>query len=214
MKKLLSAALLILTLAAILLQSCGEKSYDNYTYSDGKISSGDKTYISAPMGFQPCGVGEKCAVRDGAFDLFTLLDLDGKAVPVDEWMTEGYAGAASSVYYREGLTLPAYTEIDYDAMYLCREDVNIISIATVTDGELIGKLIALMKNGASLVMLDEPVATYTLKFYSAEYPAIFFSLDYLVYEDASFIFNRGQKTYAEVTGLLDSFIDEAQESAQ
>ncbi|MBQ7669998.1 MAG: hypothetical protein IJS45_04675 [Clostridia bacterium] len=207
MKKYISFVL-ALVFAALVLSSCGAKDL-NFVYADGKISSGDATYICAPMGFQPCQVGEKCATRDGAFELYEIKDRDGNAVPTDEWMTEEYAGDLTSIYYREGkVNLPEYSEIDFDTVYVCEEDETVVYVTEITDKELISTLIDALHTGATSVMLDEPTETYSLKFHSKNYPAIYYSVKYLIYEDGAYLFSRGTKTYANIGTLLDGYADQ------
>ena len=211
MKRAVSLILLsAMILASCLFASCGKDAgFEEYTYRNGMIVSedGEKEYVPAPMGFQPVGVGEKCAVRDGAFDLYALVDKDGVALPTEEWMTEEYSGNASSVYYRKGISLPDFAEIDYEVCYLCDEDVSVVSVATIDDAELIGDLISRIADGVnSPGRIDDPKDSYTLKFHSSEFPALYFSVDYLIWDDASFLYSIGTKKYAEVTGLLDGFL--------
>ena len=155
-------------------------------------------------------MGEKCAVKDGAFDLYVMTDPEGTPVSSDEWMSGEYAGAATTVYYREGISLPSFEKIDYSKCFICKEDESVISFATIEDKELIGKLISGAASGKEMTMLDEPAATYTLKFYSEEYPALFYSVDYLIFDHASYLFVRDGKTYADVTGLIDDLIPSAE----
>ncbi len=213
MKKIASLILLVsLLICSAALWSCedGSGSFTEYTYADGKITSAEgDAYIPAPMGFQPCSVGDKCAVRDGVFDLYQVIDAGGNKVPTEEWMTEEYAGNATSVYYREGITLPAYYEIDYSVCYLCEEDVNVISLVTIKDREFIDSLIKTISGGSDKFnRLDDPVSSYTVKFHSDDFPALYYSIDYIVFEDCAYLYCIGTKQYAKVgTDLFDSYIN-------
>ena len=212
MKRLLSVFLLIsLLTCSLLFASCGKDGDDlaEFTYSDGKITSEDgRAYIPAPMGFQPCSVGEKCAVRDKYFDLYQILDLDGRAIPTDDWMTEEYAGNATSVYYREGIDLPDFTEISFSRCYVCEEDEIVNFVSDFDDKELISEIISKIADGSeSIGRLDDSAASYTLKFLSEDYPGIFWSVDYLIYDDAAYLYSIGAKKYAEATGILDGYIE-------
>ena len=203
-----TALFLALVFCALIFSSCGSKG-SNFIYADGKISSGDAVYICAPMGFQPCQVGEKCGTRDGAFELYEVKDRDGAPVPTDEWMTEEYAGDATSIYYREGsVDLPEYYEIDFDTVYICEENETVVYVSEITEKEFINTLVDALKNGETTVMLDEPTAAYSLKFYSKDYPAIYYSVKYLIYEDGAYLFSRGTKTYANIGTLLDGYADQ------
>lgn len=203
-----TALILAFVFAALLFTSCGAEE-QNFVYSDGKISSGSTTYICAPMGFQPCQVGEKCATRDGAFDLYEIKDRDGAPVPTDEWMTEEYAGDLTSIYYREGkVDLPEYSEIDFDTVYVCEEDETVVYVTEITDKELISTLIDALKSGERSVIFDGPTASYSLKFHSKDFPAIYYSVKYLIYEDGAYLFSRGTKTYANIGTLLDGYADQ------
>ena len=213
MKKLISAVIAAaIMLSTALFISCGkEGGSDNYTFKDGKLvsSDGNKAYFAAPMGFQPYNVGEKCGTRGDMFDLFAIIDPDGNAVSADEWMTEEYAGNASSVYYRDNIYLPSFNEIDYSVCYLCEEDENVVSFATIEDGDLIGALIEKAADGTpDLKRLDDAKERYTVKFHSDDFPAILFSVDLLIYDDAEYLYVISTKQYAEITGMLDEFIGE------
>ncbi|MBR6917248.1 MAG: hypothetical protein IKN38_03605 [Clostridia bacterium] len=209
MKKTSLFLAVLFVFLALFASSCGDDDgYENFKYEDGAIVSEETghRFIAAPIGFQPCGMGEKCAVKDGAFDLYTMTDLDGKPVSVDEWMSGEYSGAATTVYYREGLEIPAFDRIDYSKCFICQEDENVVSFATIEDKTLIGKLVSAAALGEMKTLIDEPSSVYTLKFYSEDYPMLLYSVDYLVYEGASYLFVRENKTYADVTGLIDRFI--------
>ena len=202
-----------------MLISCGsggEESYPEFTYADGKITSEDgASYTPAPMGFQPCNAGKKCAVRDKYFDLYQLLDLDGKAIPKEDWLTEEYAGNATSVYYGDGIELPDFTEIAFSRCYVCEEDETVSFVSDTDDRALIGSLIDRIANGKdSTGRLDDSKYTYTLKFYSEDYPGIFFSVDYIVYDDgAAYLYSICNKKWAEATGMLDGLIELPEDTA-
>ena len=216
MKKPVSVLLLIsLLLCSLLAVSCGgDDEFPEYTYADGKITSEDgKSYTPAPMGFQPQNVGGKCAVRDKAFDLYQVLRLDGTAVSTEDWMTEEYAGNVTSVYYGEGVTLPDFDKINFSHCYVCEEDEIVNFVTDFDDKKLIDTMIDRVANGTeSTGRLDESVSSYTLKFSSDEYPGIFFSIDYLIYDDAAYLYSICSKRYAEATGLLDRYIEQPAES--
>ena len=195
-----------------MLISCGadgEESYPEFTYADGKITSEDgASYIPAPMGFQPANVGKKCGVRDTYFDLFTVVCDDGTVLSSDEWMTEEYAGNATSVYYRDTITLPPYDEIDYDLCTFCDEGDRPVALAEIDDRNFIASLIDAVSHGSqSNGRLDDAVASYTVKFSSSDFPGIVYSIDYLIYDDAAYLYSIGEKKYAEATGIFAPYVD-------
>ncbi len=214
MKRFLSVfTLTALIFCAVFSASCGNGGAANYNYKDGKIvsSDGKKTFLCAPMGFQPYHTGVKCATLNGKTDLYSLIGKDGKSVSVDEWMSEEYAGNMSSVYYRDSIDLPSFDKIVYSACDICEEDQRVVSFASIEDKAAIVDLIDRLANGTtSFNRLDDAKARYTLKFFSDDFPAIMFSADLFVYDDAIYLYAVSTGRYAEVTELLASYIEEAE----
>ncbi|MBR6917407.1 MAG: hypothetical protein IKN38_04415 [Clostridia bacterium] len=209
MKKLLSAALTAVLLVSLLpLVSCSP-SYEGFTYKDGAIVSddGEKIFHPTPIGFQPCGIGEKCAVFDEAIDLFSVLDLEGNPLDTGDWMTEEYAGSASVVYYRDGIVIPPVDEIDFNVCYVCNEGNTVISVATITDPEIIDTIIDTAVSGRSdALFIENEIAEYTIKFHSDAFPGLFYSVTYAVCKDGHYIVDAGNDTAAEIGDILEKYV--------
>ena len=211
MKRIISAILFAaLILSSLVLVSCGGKdSTPNFVTEGDKIVSedGTKKYVIAPMGFQPSGVGDLVAMRDGAFELHQIVDQQGNLIDTDEWLTSEYGGSLSTVYYRDDIALPAYDRMNYDACYLCVEDVNILSFAKIDDSDTIRTLIALIANGKTVDYFeDDATDRYTMKFSSPDFPAIMYSVDILVFEGRTVVFNRATGLYADAGELIAEYL--------
>ena len=210
MKRILSLLLLAAIAASSLLAvSCAQSGYENYTYKDGKIMSSDgkRSFVACPIGVQPYSVGSKCAEYNGSIDLFSVFDPDDSKLPVDEWMTTEYSGNMTVVYHRDDIELPDFADLDFSVCYICREEGSVISVAEIEDKALLDRLQELVANGeAGQNGFDAAIGQYSLKFRSDDFPALFFSLDLYIYEDAWYLCSAATNARADVTGLLDDYI--------
>ncbi len=195
-------AALFLCLAC--LTSCAVK----FEYVDGQLVNGKtkEKYNALPIGFEPCGVGEEYG-KFGEFTLYALTDLDGNELPPETWLTEEYSGSATTVFLNEDISLPSFREMTFDVCYVCEEDVSVISIAAIESPEEIGEIISALDSKSEILWTGKDVtASYTLKFCSAEYPAVFYSLGYYTTENGNYIYDRATDTYAEVGDMLSEYV--------
>lgn len=202
MKKIVA----VLTLLSVLLMltSCGIVKYE---YTDGGlIKKGSQDVFHAlPIGFEPCGIGEKCG-EFGEFSLYRVLGLNGEEIS-DEWITEEYSGSATTVFYKGNI--PAFREIEFDVCYICEEDTGIVSVATIQDENEINKVISSLDNNEKALWPRNDISeTYTLKFYSQDFPAVFYSLTYCVCESGNYIYDRAEQNCVNVGDLLSDYIQQ------
>ena len=203
MKKVLSVILLICTL---FLVSCGSAKFE---YTDGKLvntKSGD-TYNALPAGFEPCGVGEVYG-EYGAFALYKVQTPEGKEMAPDMWLTEEYAGGATVVYLSTSESVPSFRDMSFDRCYVCVEDENVMSIATIEGKENTDMIISTLdsENTALWPRLDL-ISSYSLKFHSEDCPAVFYSLVYCVCNSGNYLYDRASNTCVEVGDLLTEWVE-------
>ena len=48
-----------------------------------------------------------------------------------EWLTTEYSGSATLVFYNADIVLPTLSELKCDTVFICEQDVNTYSVATV-----------------------------------------------------------------------------------
>ncbi len=193
----------VVTACLICFNSCSVK----FEYVDNQLlnkKTGEK-YNALPIGFEPCGVGEEYG-KFGEFILYKMTDIDGNEADPELWVTEGYAGGATTVFLNEKMPLPSFTEMNFDVFYICEEDQSIISIATVENSDEIAELVSAFEKDNETIWLGKADYTYTVKLYSAEYPAVFYSLNYYVTEDGNFLHDRGSDTYVNVGDMLSEYV--------
>lgn len=192
-------------LAAVLLVSCSAKLV-NLTYVNGQMINKSKhlAYNAAPLNYEPVAVGEEFAYYGKAnLTLYEIVGLDPK-----EWLTEAYAGTATTVFYDADLTLPTLSEMHPTKVFVCMNEEITFSVATVEDKAVIDRLVDLFENGEYAEWpLVGSLSTYELKFYSEEeYPRIYYNLTYGEFPEGKFLYDRQTKRSVMIGDLLDGYV--------
>ncbi len=218
MKKALS---LILALALLFLVSCGSEKTVKAVYNDKSQLEAENgvTYNYAPGGYQPTNQGSEYGLIDNVMQekLYAVGDIDPK-----KWLTTEYAGFATTVYYAESITLPTLSELSPDLCYICEEGETVISHYTLGSGELenIDDERELIKKIISLVG-DESVEaemwprafgeeSYVLKFYSEDWPAIYYCLEYVREGGNGYVYDYISKKCINVGNILEGYFGNEQ----
>ena len=197
----------VLAAAALLLTALASCRGDlvTLTYEDGQLVNkrAKLAYTPAPLNYEPASVGEEYAYYKKAdMTLYEIVGLDPR-----EWLTEEYAGTATTIFYGEGITLPTLRGMDPDRFYLCISASRTISLATVEDAEIIAALLDLYENGEQTEYpLACSVANYELKFHSEEYPNLDYNLTLGVFPEGNFLYDRQSRRSVEIGSLLDAWI--------
>ena len=198
------AALLSAVLLLSLLVSC-KANLVTLTYEDGQLVNkrAELAYTPAPLNYEPAAVGEEYAYyKKSDMTLYEIVGLDPR-----EWLTEEYAGTATTIFYGSGITLPTLREMDPDKFYICISEMRTISLATVEDAEVIAALIDLYENGEQTEYpLAGSIGSYELKFHSERYPNLYYNLTFTVFPEGNFIYDRQSKRSVEIGELLDQWI--------
>ena len=99
-----------------------------------------------------------------------------------KWLCE----EGKTVFYADGVTLPTLTEMAPEQVHLCIEQASTMVLSTITDAEDIQALIDVWLNGEEVVYTGlEPNVNLRVKFESASYPGLYYSLIYLEYGDGT-----------------------------
>lgn len=204
MKKFVAILSMLLSCAAI-LSSCSA-SLVSLKYEDGVMynKSQKLEYYAAPTNYEPVSVGEEYAYyQKSDMVLYEITGLDPK-----EWLTQAYAGSATTIFYSTDITLPTLEELEPNKLYICSNEEITYSVATVEDKEIIDKLIDLFMNGEYEEWpLVNSIVTYELKFYSEEkYPHIYYNLTYGEFEEGKFIYDRNTKRSVRIDDILIDYI--------
>lgn len=175
------------------------------------VAEDGTVYKYAPVGYEPTEQGEEYGLIEGAMEekLYKIGDMDPAL-----WLTTEYSGAATTVYYSEDITLPALSELSPELCYICEQGEQTYSIYTFgsSEGEdvVIEELIgALYDEEAEPEIWPRGDAdeTYMLKFYSEEWPAIYYNLVYAQCESGGYIYDRASKKCVAVGDILNGYIE-------
>lgn len=196
--------LAVITACLICLTSCSVK----FQYVDNQLlnKKTNEKYNALPIGFEPCGVAGEYG-KFGEFTLYRMTDLDGNEADPETWVTEGYAGGATTIFLNEKIPLPSFSEMTFDVFYICEEDQSVISIATVENEEEIDELVSALEDESEVLWpRNDIISSYTIKLYSTEYPTVFYSLNYCVTESGNFLYDRGSDICVDIGDMLSEYV--------
>lgn len=208
MKKIVTGV--SLGLALIILSSCSG-TLVNLKYENGQMINKrlKLAYTPAPTNYEPVSVGEAYAYYEKSdMTLYEIKGLDPK-----DWLTQAYAGSATTIFYSDDSTLPTLAELEPNKIYVTEGDSVTISIVTVDDIDVINNVIDIFENGEYAEWpLINAYTTYELKFYSEEkYPHIYYNLTYGEFEEGIFLYDRNTKHSVIIGDALADFIPSAVE---
>jgi len=198
------AALLTVLILGGMLAACGD-GLVSLSYEDGKFVNNAKklSYVPAPVSYEPTYVGEPYAYyKKGDITMYAIGKSDPKL-----WLTESYAGAATTVFYSDTITLPTLADFGADTIHVCISENLVFEVCTIDDAATIGAVVDCFLNGEKA---DWPVTgaevTYDMKFSSADWPEIYINLIYGVFPEGNFLYDRGTKRCVETGDLLDAYL--------
>lgn len=203
MKKIISV---LLILSSLLMMSSCSASLVNLKYEDGKMFNKRLKieYYPAPTNYEPVSVGEAY----GYYGKSDMILYEIKGLEPKEWLTQEYAGSATTIFYSTDITLPTLKELKPNKLYICSNEETTFAVATVEDVDLINELIDIYINGEYEEWpLINSIATYELKFYSEDkYPHIYYNLTYGEFEEGKFIYDRNTKRSVRIDEILSDYI--------
>lgn len=207
-RKIISA--LALAMSVMMLASCSRVIKMNYN-DDGALCGGDAEYRFAPLGYEPTAQSEEYALIDNEMQetLYTIGDCDPK-----QWLTTEYAGAATMVYYSTDITLPDLEEMKPEKMYVCRQDVSVNAIAvlggTDEDDKVIADIIAMLNDNSiedEIWPRGDVSETYQLKFYSSDWPAIYYNVVFAIGAKGNYFYDRVNSRCISAGDVLDELFN-------
>lgn len=193
---------LVLTLFAFTLASCNTIEFE---YADGGLvkKGTNELYNALPIGFEPCGIGDGYG-KFGEFTLYRVVGLNGEEIS-DDWITEEYSGSATTVFYKG--EVPTAESIDFDVFYICEEDTNVVSVAAIDDKEVISEMFSSFETcNQALWPRTDISETYTVKFYSEDLPAVFYSMVYCVCESGNYLYDRANNICVNIGSLISTYV--------
>ena len=196
-------------LAALVLTGCSANLV-NLEYKEGQLINKrlKLAYNAAPTNYEPASVGNPYGYyKDMDMTLYEIAGLDPK-----EWLTQEYAGSATTIFYSDDQTLPTLTEMSPNKIHICTGETITYGVASVEDSAVVGQLVDLYMNGEAVEwpMLDS-LDTYELKFVSVTHPHLYYNLTYYEYEEGIYIYDRNSKRCVEIGDLLENWIENSWE---
>ncbi len=200
----LLAAILAVLMLGCMLAACGD-GLVSLSYEDGKFINNAKklSYIPAPVSYEPTYVGEPYAYyKKGDITMYAIGKSDPKL-----WLTESYAGAATTVFYSDTITLPTLADFGADAIHVCISENLVFEVCTIDDGVMVDSVVDRFLYGEEAVWpVTGAKVTYDMKFSSADWPEIYINLIYGVFPEGNFLYDRGTKRCVESSDLLDAYL--------
>ncbi len=192
-------------LAAAVLTGCSA-SLVNLEYKDGQMINKrlGLAYYPAPTNYEPVSVGEAYGYYgDMDMTLYQIAGLDPQ-----EWLTQAYAGSATTIFYSEDITLPTLAEMEPTKIHVCTGENITYGVCTVDDRDVVAAVVDLFTNGEATEwpMLDS-LDMYEMKFASNKYPHLYFNLTYYEYAEGVYLYDRNSKRCVEIGDMLESWID-------
>lgn len=219
MKKALS---LLLAFALLFLVSCGEKKQESikaaYNEKSQLVADNGVTYNYANVGYQPTFQGAEAGLIDSPLKekLYAIGDID-----TEKWLTTEYAGFATTVYYAEGIDLPTLSELSPTLCYICEEDETVISQYTLGGGDLtdvdeerdiINKIISMVGDESLEAEMWPRLSgeSYVLKFYSEDWPAIYYCLEFAREGENGYVYDYLSKKCINIGSILEGYFGNEQ----
>lgn len=191
-------------LASLSLLTACSGSLVNLTYEDGQMQNKRLrlAYTPAPTTYQPVSIGEAYGYyKKSDMTLYEITGLDPK-----NWLTQEYAGSATTIFYSDDVTLPTLSELQPDKILVCSNEEITYAVATIQEQDIIDSLVNAFENNESCEWpLIDAINTYDMKFYSEEYyPHLYYNLIYGEFPEGKFLYDRNTKHCVDIGSILDS----------
>ncbi len=195
-------------LTAISLCGCADNaSLVKLTYGNDRFvnESASLSYDFAPLCYEPMAIGDPYAFCEDP--AVTFCEIPGLA-PAD-WLTEEYAGSATTILHSDEITLPSLGEMDADTVYVCMVGERVFSLITIEEKDAIRQLTSTFEMGESTSLPHtEANLTYSLKFASKKgLPGLYYTLIYSEYAEGTFLSVQGSDRCVEIGNLFNEILD-------
>ncbi len=189
-------------LAAALLCGCGG-GLVTLKYEDGLFVNKNKncSYVPAEITYEPTQMGEAYAYyKKGDLTLYAIGDHDPAL-----WLTEAYAGGATTVFHDESITLPTLAEFGTEKILVCDTDIKTVVVYEITDAAMIAETVRLFTEGETCEWpLIDSTLRFELKFASAAWPQIHINLIYGEFPEGNFLYERASGRCVRIDGHFDA----------
>lgn len=186
MKRKFFPLLLLLLCAAALLAACKSGGLPSMTYH-GELYKNPATGVSyrrAPVTYAAETIREDRGVAElkrSGMESLTLYEIDGEAPE------RFLAGSDFSLFYADGLTLPALWEMNVSRIQISQTVLATVQLQSVSDAAVIDAVISAYRDGESFpkseIDLDLVPERFDLNFSSSAYPGLCYCLTYWQFEE-------------------------------
>lgn len=187
MKQIVRLALCLLLVGAALLTSCSR--VPTMKYEDGAFTHPRThvTYLQAPAYYEAVARGTESVAKIDGDKLDDLLLYPITGMEQSQWL----CGEDYSVFYAEGVSLPALWEMQATSLLICQTDEKTTALSEITSLQTIEELVEIYRNGVCFdyTELDsaENMVRYDLKFVSSAYTGLQYDLTYWSLEEDALV---------------------------
>lgn len=186
-----------------MLSACGSDLV-TLKYEDGLFVNEKQglSYVPAEITYEPTAMGDAYACyTSGGITLYAIGENDPTL-----WLTENYAGGATTVFHDDSITLPTLGELGAEKIIVCASENVTIGVLEITDEADIAAVTAAFENGEEAEWpLIGSTLRYDLKFYSSAWPQIYMNLIYGEFPEGNFLYERASGRCVEAGDLLDEY---------
>lgn len=205
MKQMKKTKLAAAILSLALLSGCGSgSSLVTLEYEGGLFQNKkqDLSYLPADIGYEPTSVGEAYAYyKKGDLTLYAIGGQDPTL-----WLTESYAGGATTVFYSDSIQLPTLATLGAEKIIVCQSENITIGVMEITDAATVAETVSRFTEGEKAEWpLVGSTLNYEMKFYSSDWPQIYINLIYGEFAEGCFLYDRASGRAVEVGDLFASY---------
>lgn len=184
--------------------ACAASSVVSLAYEDDQLVDKKRgiRYVAASISYEPVSVGEKYAeCKEAELALYAIPG----ASPA-EWLAEKSEGIGL-VFHATTVTLPTLTAFEPTKVLVGLTADVFIPLAEIVDAADMAAVAAQLETGEKTVLPATYAQSYTLKFVSEKYPAIYYTVRYLDCGDNCFyLYDPGEKKAVRADGLLEKYL--------
>ncbi len=128
-------------------------------------------------------------------------------IKTSEYLSRSYFGVFD-LLYREDLTLPTLSEFGANKIRICSDGAVITRVDDITNEDEISELIDIILNAETV---EEPASidtvVYTLRMYSSKYDWLYYNVNYVVYDEGCYLYDRLTDRFVEAGDIIDRYIN-------
>lgn len=181
--KLKIRLLSMLLCCMMLLASCSNLNTIKFQDEEYIDKKNNITYLQAPLTYEAVKISENgvARVKQKVGEDVILYPING--IGTDKML----ANDLYEIFYAEDMTLPAVWDMGITAVYICQTKEISMELARIDKDTDVAALIELYRNGTSCpkskISMEQATGHYYLKFASSTHPYLYYSLEYLTFEE-------------------------------